>query len=241
MAKSRKYMKKGRKTRCSRKHRLGKKCNFCSRKMSGGSCNSCLKMQAGGQFYKNAAPMPGPFVGKSWNTNVTGWPGVNGVGNDRNYLPYNNYHNDPVSYLRLRGGSTPAPTAPATLPVAATAAAATAPTNLADALSSAAKMLQSSPVAAAAPVAAAPAPPAVPPAKGGKKLRSRSRKSKSRRRKRGGLNLIPQDLVNLGRDISFNLGSSYNALNGYPAPANPLPYKDQLVNTNSNAMRALLV
>jgi len=40
--------------------------------------------------------------------------------------------------------------------------------------------------------------------------------------------LIPQDLVNLGRDVSFNFKSAYNALNGYPAPINSLPYKDQL-------------
>ena len=62
---------------------------------------------------------------------------------------------------------------------------------------------------------------------GGK--RKCNRKSKNRRRKglRGG-GLLPQDLVNLGRDASFNFKSAYNALNGYAAPTNPLPYKDQL-------------
>jgi hypothetical protein len=40
--------------------------------------------------------------------------------------------------------------------------------------------------------------------------------------------LVPQDLLNLGNDISFNVKSAYNALNGYSAPVNPLPYKDQL-------------
>jgi hypothetical protein len=48
------------------------------------------------------------------------------------------------------------------------------------------------------------------------------------RKCRGG-GLIPQDLVNLGRQAMFGLGSSYNALAGYPAPANPMPYKDQMV------------
>jgi hypothetical protein len=35
-------------------------------------------------------------------------------------------------------------------------------------------------------------------------------------------------MVNLGRDVSFNFKSAYNALNGYSAPVSPLPYKDQL-------------
>jgi len=44
--------------------------------------------------------------------------------------------------------------------------------------------------------------------------------------KKGG-GLLPQDLVNMGRSISYGFGSAYNALNGYPAPVNPLPFKDQ--------------
>lgn len=59
--------------------------------------------------------------------------------------------------------------------------------------------------------------------------------SKSRRnRNRKGGGLIPQDLVNLGRDFTFNLGSAYNALNGYKAPINPLPYKGQLTGSLNN-------
>jgi len=50
--------------------------------------------------------------------------------------------------------------------------------------------------------------------------------SSSASKKGGGL--VPQDLVNLGRDFSFNFKSAYNALNGYKAPVNPAPYKDQL-------------
>jgi hypothetical protein len=49
--------------------------------------------------------------------------------------------------------------------------------------------------------------------------------------KAGGL--IPQDLVNLGRDFSFNFSSAYNALNGQSAPPNPSPYMGQLTNTAS--------
>jgi hypothetical protein len=57
---------------------------------------------------------------------------------------------------------------------------------------------------------------------------------KSRKQKGGTLsNFMAQDLINLGRQINFGLGSAYNALAGYSAPTNPLPWKDQLPNTPS--------
>jgi len=59
-----------------------------------------------------------------------------------------------------------------------------------------------------------------------------SSSSKSNTIKGGGV--IPQDLVNLGSDFTFNLKSAYNALNGYKAPMNPLPYKDQLSQNSIN-------
>ena len=49
--------------------------------------------------------------------------------------------------------------------------------------------------------------------------------------KRGG-GLIPQDLVNLGNSFKFGAESTINALNGYKAPVNPLPYKGQLISNN---------
>ena len=61
---------------------------------------------------------------------------------------------------------------------------------------------------------------------GGARRNKRTRKM--RHLKRGG-GLIPQDLVNLGRNITYGFGSAYNAINGYTAPANPMPYSDQLV------------
>jgi hypothetical protein len=56
---------------------------------------------------------------------------------------------------------------------------------------------------------------------GGKKGRTR--------KQRGGTmsNFLTQDLVNLGRQVQFGVGSAYNALSGYSAPVNPLPWKDQ--------------
>ena len=56
-------------------------------------------------------------------------------------------------------------------------------------------------------------------------------KGGSRKRRAGGI--IPDDLVNLGRSMVYGIGSAYNTLNGFQPPVNPLPYKDQLVNTPS--------
>ena len=169
MYKSKKYHKKNKKTRKNSKktckHYLGKKCKTCFKKnMKGGYCGSCSNhLQVGGNFYKPPLPIPGPFVGQSWNYPVNSWPGVNGVGGDRNYLPYNKYLTDPQTAMKLNGGK-----------------------------------------------------------------KNRNKTKTKQRTKKGGL--LPQDLVNLGRDIGYNMGSAYNALNGYPAPVNPLPYKDQLTN-----------
>lgn len=53
---------------------------------------------------------------------------------------------------------------------------------------------------------------------------------RKQRRQRGGSysNFMGQDLINLGRQFQFGVGSAYNALAGYSAPVNPLPWKDQL-------------
>ena len=40
--------------------------------------------------------------------------------------------------------------------------------------------------------------------------------------------LIPQDLLNLGRDFGYNFKTAYNTINGYNPPVNPAPYKGQL-------------
>jgi hypothetical protein len=62
---------------------------------------------------------------------------------------------------------------------------------------------------------------------GGKGIRGRRRKTV--KNMKGGL--VPQDLVNLGRDFTYNFNSAYNALNGDSAPTDPLPYRGQLTNT----------
>ena len=52
----------------------------------GGTCTECMGMKGGSSFYKPAGPMPGPVAGSAWNTSVKEWPGMNGIGGDRNYL-----------------------------------------------------------------------------------------------------------------------------------------------------------
>lgn len=51
-----------------------------------------------------------------------------------------------------------------------------------------------------------------------------------KRKQKGGTlsNFMGQDLINLGRQFQFGLGSAYNALAGYSSPTNPLPWKDQM-------------
>jgi len=58
-----------------------------------------------------------------------------------------------------------------------------------------------------------------PPFSGGRK-----------RKQKGGTlsNLMGQDLINLGRQFQFGVGSAYNALAGYSSPVNPMPWKDQM-------------
>ena len=57
--------------------------------------------------------------------------------------------------------------------------------------------------------------------------KKRSRKSKSRKSLMRGGSIIPQQLTNLGRDLSFSFKSAYNHMNGYSAPVDPKPYMDQ--------------
>lgn len=66
---------------------------------------------------------------------------------------------------------------------------------------------------------------------GGKKGSKSSKRSKRNKRKHihtgGGFGLIPQDILNAGRNVAFNVKSMINTVQGYP-PLNggdPIPYK----------------
>jgi hypothetical protein len=56
---------------------------------------------------------------------------------------------------------------------------------------------------------------------------SGGKKQKQTRKYKGGSILIPQDLVNLGRQLTTGLGNTYNTFNGLPLFKSPLPWKDQ--------------
>jgi len=57
--------------------------------------------------------------------------------------------------------------------------------------------------------------------------KKRRHRSKSRKSLMRGGSLVPQQLTNLGRDLSFSFKSAYNHMNGYSSPVNPKPYMDQ--------------
>lgn len=65
---------------------------------------------------------------------------------------------------------------------------------------------------------------------------------KSRKNKKGGSlgSFLGQDLINIGRQFQYNIGSAYNTISGFSSPVNPLPWKDQLPNTmNSSTIKTL--
>ena len=64
--------------------------------------------------------------------------------------------------------------------------------------------------------------------RGGKRSKGKKQLVKRKKSMKGG-GIMPQDLLNLGRDFAFNMESAYNSIRGIPAPVNPLPYKDQLM------------
>ena len=69
------------------------------------------------------------------------------------------------------------------------------------------------------------------------------RRSRSKKQKGGTLsNFLGQDLINLGRQVQFGLGSAYNALSGFSAPVSPLPWRDQIPSAaNINTVKASMV
>lgn len=160
--------------------------------MSGGSCGPlcALGYQAAGKRRTNKGkktvmkggnpgiPYPNGLVGKSWTPAISGWPGVDGISGNRNFLANNTYNTD-ISRQMVSPGANP------------------------------------------------------PFITGGKKrVKSRLHKGRTRKQHGGTLsNFLAQDLINLGRQVQFGLGSAYNAFAGYSAPVNPLPWKDQLVNS----------
>jgi hypothetical protein len=138
-----------------------------SKNKKGGCCGACSTSMLGGTG-NNGIPYPNGLAGGHWTPASSGWPGVDGIGGNRNYLAHNDYKVDPQTAMIATGANPPFSI-------------------------------------------------------GGKK----------RRKQKGGStsNFISQDLINLGRQFQFGVGSVYNGLLGYSAPVNPMPWKGQLQNS----------
>lgn len=134
-------------------------------------CSTCKKSQRGGMMGNNRS-YPDGLVGSPWTPQASGWPGVDGISGDRNYLGYNTYQPNDVSRQMINTQAQP------------------------------------------------------PFSIGGRGTR------KGRKGQKGGVisNFLGQDLVNLGRQLQYGVGSAYNGLAGYSSPVNPLPWKGQLSN-----------
>jgi hypothetical protein len=146
----------------------GGNCGCSMPLMSGGCGPLCaVGFMVGGKKHRHGCKCSNC---KSIRGRRGGWPGVDSISDDRNYLANNNYNTD-VQRAIIPTGANP------------------------------------------------------PFSIGG-------RKRKTRRQRGGALsNFIAQDLINLGRQVQFGVGSAYNAVAGYAAPVNPMPWKDQLVST----------
>ena len=179
---------------------------------NGGTCNVCSQIpvvpavQSGGNFFKPASPVPGPFVGQAWNTSVNQWPGMDGIGANRNFLsPIGKViDNDPALQMLTSDADAGYKTL----------------NSMVGGYEYETSKKEHKKIKGKRKT-------------GSKTTTSSASNSKSSNRNsstsfiKGGA-LIPQDLLNLGSDINYNVKSAYNALNGYSAPVNPLPYKDQL-------------
>lgn len=148
-------------------------CGIQSGGQKGGYCPTCVmnggnKCKMNGGAGNNGIPYPNGLAGSPWTPASSGWPGVDGVVGNRNYLSLNEYKVDPQTAMIATGANPPFSI-------------------------------------------------------GGR----RGRKQK------GGTtsNFLSQDLINLGRQIQFGVGSVYNGLLGYSAPVNPMPWKGQLQNS----------
>jgi hypothetical protein len=189
---------------------------------NGGTCTACAQIpvqpQSGGNFFKPIGPMPGPFVGSSWGASISKWPGVNDVGGDRNYLKSYDANNNII-------GEDPQ------LQMSMNDAGYNSIYSKVGGYRYDSKPSTSSSSSSSSTLSSESETNSKSNSKSKSKSNSKS-KSKTNSLKGGGL--VPQDLVNLGSDFTFNLKSAYNAFNGYKPPVDPLPYKGQLTNLYNN-------
>ena len=78
-------------------HRIGCRCSTCKTKQMGG----------GSMLSNNGIPYPNGLVGSPWTPSSSGWPGVDGITGDRNYLGLNTYQPNDVSRQMIATGAQP--------------------------------------------------------------------------------------------------------------------------------------
>jgi hypothetical protein len=76
------------------KYRRSKKYSKHKRTMKGGTGN-------------NGIPYPNGLVGSAWTSNMSTWPGVDGIDGNRNYLELNKYPTDPQTAMIATGAQPP--------------------------------------------------------------------------------------------------------------------------------------
>ena len=68
-----------------------------------------------------------------------------------------------------------------------------------------------------------------------KKKINKNKTLKNRKQNGGGFsNFLAQDLINVGRQIQYGLGTAYNGIAGYEPSASPLPWKGQFQYGSNN-------
>lgn len=157
--------------------------------------------KGGGCGGNNPLPAANGLLGKAWSPSVGSWPGVDGNPNNGNHLGYNTYDNDVSRQMKDVGAAYPYTYMKG----------GKRRSNTKNTLRNIKKMSKN-----------------VRKNKSKKNRHSRKNKNKHGKKKGGGINnYLIQDFVNLGRNVKYNMGSTWNALNGYDAPVNPKPWEDQ--------------
>lgn len=163
---------------------------------------SSYKGVGGGCGGKNPLPaVPNGLLGKAWSPSVGSWSGVDGNPNNGKHLGYNTYDNDISRQMKDVGAAYPYTYMKG----------GKKRSNTKNTLRNIKRMSKN-----------------VRNNKSKKNRHSRKNKNKHGKKKGGGINnYLIQDFVNLGRNVKYNMSSTWNALNGYAAPVNPNPWEDQ--------------
>jgi len=205
-----------------------------------GGCGSCITQKGG------STSMSGPLVGSPWRENVWGWPGVDGISGNRNFLDYNNYHVDPQTQVmphNFRNGYTGGRKLKNRKSKSRSRVggwvyeSTTSNSNDSSSNSSSTDKKKKKNKKNTEELNLNNAAKGTKNSKSRKHSKSRkNRKSRKHRKsnhklskldKMGG-GFIPQDLVNISSGLMFNVNSAYNALNGTAQPVNPLPFLGQI-------------